>query len=116
MKHLAHILMAAGYSWGGLRRLLHETAAQAEVMFFGLLLVVYGLVGASLGQFAILIMLFLFTIAIEALNTAIEVLVDHLTNEFAEFARHAKDLGSFAVFCCLTMISLYSLYVLYTHL
>lgn len=116
MKHIRHVFMAAQYSMAGFVRLLQETAAQAEVGFYAILLVIYALLGATLGQFAILTMLFLFTIAIEALNTAIEVLVDHLTNEFAEFARQAKDLGSFAVFCSLTMMSLFSLYVLYIHI
>ncbi|WP_119306853.1 diacylglycerol kinase [Cohaesibacter haloalkalitolerans] len=116
MNHIRHVLDAATYSYAGFLRLLQETAAQAECMFFAILLAVYVAVGADAGQFAILGFLFLLTIAIEALNTAVEVLVDHLTNEFAEFARQAKDLGSFAVFCGLTMMSLYSLYVVYSHL
>ena len=82
-------------------------------MYYAALLVLYALIGASVEAFLILTILFLITFAIEALNTAVEVLVDHLTNEFAEFARQAKDLGSFAVFCSLTMMSLYSLYVVY---
>ncbi len=116
MKHFRHVLNASQYSFAGFLRLLHETAAQAEFIFFAVLLLIYALVGATAEQFAILTFLFLLTIALEALNTAVEVLVDHLTNEFAEFARQAKDLGSFAVFCGLTMLSLYSLYVLYSHL
>ena len=107
--------MAATYSLAGFRRLMEETAAQAELGFFALLLVLFALVGASVGQFATLALMFLITFALEALNTAVEVLVDHLTNNFADFAREAKDLGSFAVFCGLTLMSLYSLYVLYLH-
>ena len=37
--------------------------------------------------------------ALEALNTALECIVDHLTQDWAEFARDAKDLGSLAVLC-----------------
>ncbi len=44
-------------------------------------------------------MLFLLLVAAEALNTAIEVVVDHLAPGWAEFARDAKDLGSLAVLC-----------------
>ena len=116
MRHIQHTLMAAHYSLAGFRRLLDETAAQAEVMFFALLLVLFALVGADASAYVVLTLLFLITFALEALNTAVEVLVDHLTNEFAEFARQAKDLGSFAVFCCLTGMGLYSLYVLYINL
>ena len=111
-RHIRHTLNATRYSLAGARRLFQETAAQAEVLYYIVLLMIYALVGATVAQYAILTALFLITIAVEALNTAIEVLVDHLTNEFAEFARQAKDLGSFAVFCSLAMMSLFSLYVL----
>jgi diacylglycerol kinase (ATP) len=40
-------------------------------------------------------------IAAEALNTAIERIVDHLTQDWAQFAKEAKDLGSLAVMCVL---------------
>ena len=113
MKHIRHTFEAAQYSLAGVKLLLAETAAQAELIFYLLLLLLYGLLGAGLQDVAILTLLFLITFALEALNTAVEVLVDHLTNEFAEFARQAKDLGSFAVFCGLTMMSLFSLYVIY---
>ncbi len=36
--------------------------------------------------------------AVEALNTAIENIVDHLSPEKSDFARDTKDLGSTAVF------------------
>ncbi|WP_319530918.1 diacylglycerol kinase [uncultured Cohaesibacter sp.] len=115
-RHIRHTLNATRYSVAGAKRLFQETAAQAEVLYYLVLLVIYVLVGAAFEHYAILTALFLITIAVEALNTAIEVLVDHLTNEFAEFARQAKDLGSFAVFCSLAMMSLFSLYVLYEQL
>ena len=41
----------------------------------------------------------LLVVALEALNTALECIVDHLTSDWAEFARDAKDLGSLAVLC-----------------
>ena len=88
-----------------------------NVYFFAGLLALYGLVGATLEQFAILTFLFLLTIALEALNTAVEVLVDHLTNDFAEFCPSGPRIWDpFAVFCGLTMLSLYSLYVVYSQL
>ncbi len=36
-------------------------------------------------------------IAVEALNTAIEVLTDHISPEWSRTAKDAKDLGSLAV-------------------
>ena len=51
-------------------------------------------------------------IAVEALNTALEVLVDHLSPGWSQFAKDAKDLGSLAVVCVLGLIGLYVLGVL----
>ncbi len=46
-------------------------------------------------------MLLLVLAATEALNTAVELIVDRVSPEFSAFAGQAKDLGSFAVFCLL---------------
>ena len=48
----------------------------------------------QIGAFSIL---FLLLLAIEALNTAIEVLTDLVSPEWSQQAKHAKDLGSLAV-------------------
>ena len=48
---------------------------------------------------------------VEALNTAIEELVDRVSPEISVVGRHAKDLGSFAVFCLLCANGLFALYV-----
>ena len=58
-----------------------------------------GLIGASVERFLLLIGVFLFVAAIEALNTAIEEIIDRISPEFSATGRHAKDLGSLAVFC-----------------
>ena len=47
-------------------------------------------------------------IAVEALNTALEELVDHLSPGWSEFAKHAKDLGSLAVACTIGALLVYS--------
>ncbi len=116
MEHIRHTFLAVGYSLGGLKRLMQETAAQVEVIYFIVSLAVYWLLEAELLDFALLTFFFLLVFALEALNTAVEVLVDHLTMDFAEFARQAKDLGSFAVFCGLTMMTLYSGWVIFKSL
>jgi diacylglycerol kinase (ATP) len=59
-------------------------------------------------------MLILF--AVEALNTAIEELVDRISPEISTVGRHAKDLGSFAVFCLLAVNGLFALYVVCSRL
>lgn len=116
LRHIRHALDATHYSFAGGKRLLQEAATQAEILYFAFLLLAYWIVGANGTEYAFLSLFFLITLGLEALNTAIEVLVDHLTSEFAEFAREAKDLGSFAVFCGLVMITLYSVYVIVSRL
>lgn len=61
---------------------------------------------AEIGVFALMAVAVL---ALEALNTAIEVIVDEVSPHRSEFARRAKDLGSAAVFFMLTAAGLYLL-------
>ena len=46
-------------------------------------------------------------VAVEALNTSIECIVDHLAPQWQEFARDAKDLGSLATMCVLIVNGLF---------
>lgn len=103
----AHVVAAAGYSRAGLVRLWHETAFRHEVI--ALLASGGALIGIGAGpvQLAGLVALFLLLFAVEALNTAIEVIVDRISPGWSEAARDAKDLGSFAVLCLLTVIAGY---------
>lgn len=57
--------------------------------------------GAKPWHYLVLVVLGLILIAVEALNTAIEEVIDRISPEFSEVARNAKDLGSFAVSCLL---------------
>lgn len=94
---LAHFLAAARYSRDGSRRLLRETAARQELVLgtSAILLLIYA--GASLPQIAAFAILFAVLLAVEALNTAIEVLTNRVSPEWSLEAKHAKDLGSLAV-------------------
>ncbi|WP_071468019.1 diacylglycerol kinase [Roseinatronobacter thiooxidans] len=94
---LGHLIDATGYSIAGFRRLLRESAARQELGLGVVGLVVLGFAGASAGQFIGFVVLFCALLAAEALNTAIEVLVNHLSPEWSQMAKDAKDLGSLAV-------------------
>lgn len=111
---IAHFFAAASYSAAGIRRLLQESAFRQELL--GLLVVPFILAffGASLLHYLVFAGLALFVVALEALNTAIECLVDHLTQDWAEFARDAKDLGSLAVMCGLLCHGLLIAHVILT--
>ena len=96
---IAHFFAAASYSAAGIRRLWAESAFRQEML--GLVVVpgVLWVFGGTLQHYLAFAGLALLVIALEALNTALECLVDHLTSDWAEFARDAKDLGSLAVLC-----------------
>ena len=105
---IAHFFAAAGYSLGGLRRLARESAFRQEVALIAGLMLLLAVFGASLPEVLGLLALGLGLIAVEALNTALEELVDHLSPGWSEFAKHAKDLGSLAVACTIGALLVYS--------
>lgn len=97
----AHVFAAAGYSIGGIRRLWQETAFRHITLGLPVCAAVLAFADASLGDYAIMLILYFALVATEALNTAIECIVDHLAPHWEEFARDAKDLGSLATMCLL---------------
>jgi diacylglycerol kinase (ATP) len=105
---VAHFFAAAGYSSAGLRRLARESAFRQEVALIAGLLVAFVVFGASLAEMLGLLALGLLLVAVEALNTALEVLVDHLSPGWSAFAKDAKDLGSLAVACVIGGVLLYA--------
>lgn len=109
---IAHFFAAAGYSIGGLKRLARESAFRQEVALIAGLLVLLLVLGASAPEVLGLLALGLVLVMVEALNTAIEVLVDHLSPGWSQFAKDAKDLGSLAVACTIGALLLYSVIVL----
>ncbi|MCF6316852.1 MAG: diacylglycerol kinase [Marinosulfonomonas sp.] len=113
---IKHIFAATGYSIGGIKRLWGETAFRHEVLLYLMVMGVFAAIGANLGEFIAASILALLLIAIEALNTAIEAVVDHISPQWNEFARDAKDLGSLAVMCLLIANALFLAYVLILHL
>jgi diacylglycerol kinase (ATP) len=105
---ITHFFAAAGYSLAGLQRLSRESAFRQEALLIVGLLGLFLALGASLTEILGLLVLGLVLIAVEALNTAIEVLVDHLSPGWSPWAKDAKDLGSLAVACAIGALVLYS--------
>ena len=110
---VAHFFAAASYSLAGARRLWRESAFRQEVLGLVVLLALFVLVGASPAEVLGLILLGLLVLAVEALNTAVEEVVDHLSPGWSEFAKNAKDMGSFAVACSLVATGLYAAWVVF---
>jgi len=111
-----HVFAAATYSIGGIKRLWGETAFRHEVLAYLIIVGIFIAVGATVGELLTATVLALVLLAFEALNTAIECVVDHISPEWNEFARDAKDLGSLAVMCLLIANGLFLAYVLWNHL
>ena len=113
---IKHIFAATSYSIGGIKRLWGETAFRHEVLLYLIVMGIFAAIGASFGEFIAASILALLLIAVEALNTAVEAIVDHISPEWNAFARDAKDLGSLAVMCLLIANALFLAYVLNLHL
>ncbi len=105
------IVASFRYSMQGLRRLWREAAFRQEVYAFAIGLAVFTAAGATFADYFVFVVLMLILFAVEALNTAIEELVDRISPEISTVGRHAKDLGSFAVFCLLCVNGLFAVYV-----
>ncbi|HBF31983.1 diacylglycerol kinase [Rhizobium sp.] len=97
----AHLWAATRYSLQGFRRLLAESAFRHELVLLALGFALFAYCRAAMLHYLGLMVLGLVLIAVEALNTAIEEVIDRISPEFSEVARNAKDLGSFAVSCVL---------------
>lgn len=109
-KGLAHLLASAGYSAGGLRRLAKEAAFRHEAIAAVALAIAYTVMDVTTAIRLAASVLFLVLIAMEAVNTAIEEIIDRISPEISDTARYAKDLGSLAVFCMLSANSILLLY------
>lgn len=96
-----HLFAAARYSKQGFQRLVREAAFRHEALAFGAALLLFAVSGATLFEYLALVILAMILFAFEAINTAIEEVVDRVSPEISNVAKHAKDLGSFACFCLL---------------
>ena len=116
-KHgVAHLFAATRYSLGGLNRAVGESAFRQELVAGIIVLIVYAFVGVNAQAYVISICLFLLTFAVEALNTAIELIIDRTSPEISQYGKEAKDQGSFAVFCTLVANGLFAVWTIWSAL
>jgi len=94
---LLHVIDATGYSIAGLRRLWLEAAVRLEFAAAAIVMLAFLWRGVDAWHWFVAGALLATLLAVEALNTAIEVLTDHLSPEWSQMAKDAKDLGSLAV-------------------
>ena len=93
--------------------MLGEAAFRHEALAFVAGLIAFLVSRATALQVMLFIGLMLFLFAFEAINTAIEEIVDRVSPEYSLAAKHAKDLGSFACMCVITVNSAYVAYTLF---
>ena len=114
-KTVRKMIEAGGYSVDGLVYLLrNEFAARLEVYFAVIFLIAYLVLGVDFWMLAVSTALFFILIAVEALNTAIEVIIDRISPEISKTGKHAKDLGSLAVMCLLLANWVFAAYAIST--
>ena len=101
MAWAAHLFAAAGYSAADVRRLWQETAFRHIILALLACLSLFAAFGAEWFEFYGLLILSFCLVAVEALNTVVECIVDHLAPDWQGFARDAKELGSLATMCLL---------------
>lgn len=110
-KGLRHLLHSTRYSFAGFLRLSREAAFRQEIAAFAGVIVWHIAFGSPAWLFLVQGVAALLLFAVEALNTALEELLDHISPGFSRTAKHGKDLGSFAVACLLVANGLVALAV-----
>ncbi len=98
MQSIKNILNASKYSISGLKFLWKERAFRQELFLFPFVLIeIY-----CIPHNRLYVMLSYFIILItEALNTAIESVVDRVSRDYHILSKKAKDIGSASVFIAL---------------
>lgn len=113
IKASRHVANAAKYSAAGFKFLVgSELAARLELYIFILVVSLYAWLGVPWVHFIIAGTLLFLILAIEALNTAVEVIIDRISPEISDTGKYAKDLGSFAVMCLIFINLMHFFYVL----
>jgi diacylglycerol kinase (ATP) len=103
----ARIINATGYTWRGLRAAYQNEAAFRQECWLILLLIPAAFyVPSSLSDTAILIASLLFILLVELVNSAIEAVVDRISDEHHVLSGRAKDMGSAAVFVAFVIAGL----------
>jgi len=102
---LSRIFHATLYSWAGLRAAWkHEAAFRQECTLALIMLPLAFWVGETTEQRVALIIVTVIVVIVEIINSAIEAVVDRISDERHPLAGRAKDLGSAAVFISLSLV------------
>ena len=98
MKKKYNLFKNASYAIEGVITLLKEKAFLLELLFIIPLLILLFFINLTPTQKSVMAMSLFIILIAEALNTAVEYVVDLVTSEWHELAKKAKDTASAAVF------------------
>ncbi len=113
---IKRIINAAGYSWKGICSAYKHEAAFRQELWMAIVLIPAGIyLGETVLDKAILVCSVLFVLVVELLNSAIESVVDRISDEHHELAGRAKDMGSAAVLFALVITAIAWAAVLFEH-
>ncbi|SPT68102.1 Diacylglycerol kinase [Anaerobiospirillum thomasii] len=104
---IARIYHAFFYSMKGFKAAFkYEAAARQEFMLAVILSIIAFFIATSLAELMLLLILPWLTFTFEIINSAIEAVVDRISDDYHELSGRAKDLGSAAVFVFLVLTPL----------
>ena len=113
---LTRLFNALGYSRDGLRSAWKNEAAFREETFLAIIAIPLALFLGETGvDRALLIGSILLILIVELLNSAVEAVVDRVSDEHHELSKRAKDIGSAAVLLTLTLAATVWALVLVPH-
>lgn len=112
-----HLLNSTRFSLQGLLSAVkHESAFRQELALLVVLVPVGLWISSSIADFVVLMVVSLFVLVVELLNSGIEAVVDRVGVEHHELSGRAKDYGSAAVMVSLLMAAMVWLFMLYQFL
>jgi len=101
---ITRIIKAFGFSMKGFRAAWkHEAAFRQELMLTVVLAPLAFVISETTTQLVLLLLTLFVVLITEILNSAVEAVVDRVSDEQHKLAGRAKDMGSAAVFLSLTM-------------
>jgi len=104
-KGFDRIVKACGYSLAGLKAAWKEEAAfrQESLLMLVMLPCAFWL-GRSLLEELVLIAVCVLVVIVELINSAVEAVVDRISDEYHVLSGRAKDMGSAAVFISVLLV------------
>jgi diacylglycerol kinase (ATP) len=114
-KGLERLYRAFGWSMSGLKAtFVHEAAFRQEFLLCIVLTPLAFYFGKTGVERALLLGSLLLVLIVELLNSAVEAVVDRISEDEHELSGRAKDMGSAAVFLSLLNVAVIWLFVLLT--